>query len=191
MRFRVAFAALILTALPALAQSQSQQSKPQQPATQPVPAAGAQSAPDQKIDPTKEADIRRLLDLIGANQRMKQMARMMMTELRPAFEQDFPAAQRNPKLVDIFLKKIETRMGSGEILELFVPLYDKYFTDDDIKEIIHFYESPLGQKYLRVTPQLTQETFEAASKLGKKMYDEIEKEMETEYPELKSEPAKP
>ncbi|MFT3752304.1 MAG: DUF2059 domain-containing protein [Paludibacter sp.] len=34
-------------------------------------------------------------------------------------------------------------------------LYDKYFTEQDIKDFIVFYKSPAGQKYINVMPEIT------------------------------------
>ena len=35
-----------------------------------------------------------------------------------------------------------------------VAIYDKYFTDSEIKDYIAFYKSPSGQKFVNVTPAL-------------------------------------
>ena len=36
-------------------------------------------------------------------------------------------------------------------------LYDKYYTQQDIDDMIVFYKSPAGQKYVRTTPEITKE----------------------------------
>ena len=45
-----------------------------------------------------------------------------------------------------------------EIIELLIPVYDKYYTDKELTEIIQFYESPTGQKILDVTSLIMKET---------------------------------
>ena len=45
-----------------------------------------------------------------------------------------------------------------EIVERLVPLYDKYYTEKELWDIVQFYESPAGQKALEVTPKIMKET---------------------------------
>lgn len=40
--------------------------------------------------------------------------------------------------------------------QIYYPLYDKYFTEAELKDLIAFYKSPTGRKLLHATPQLTQ-----------------------------------
>ena len=39
-------------------------------------------------------------------------------------------------------------------MNLLVPIYDKHWTDEDVKGLILFYETPLGQKMITVLPQV-------------------------------------
>jgi hypothetical protein len=43
------------------------------------------------------------------------------------------------------------------VTDSYVQLYDKYFSTQEIKDMVAWYRSPTGQKILDVTPQLTQE----------------------------------
>lgn len=47
-----------------------------------------------------------------------------------------------------------------DILEELVPIYSRYFTDSDLRELIQFYESSLGQKLMKTAPLILQETME-------------------------------
>jgi hypothetical protein len=49
--------------------------------------------------------------------------------------------------------------------ELFLTLYDKYFTEDEIVAIVAFYRTPAGQKTLRVLPELTAEAMRRSQEL--------------------------
>jgi hypothetical protein len=44
--------------------------------------------------------------------------------------------------------------------EISVPLYEKYFTEDELKDLIAFYKTQTGQKTLRVMPQLMGESMQ-------------------------------
>ena len=51
------------------------------------------------------------------------------------------------------MKNISTRMLNEDMLIL----YDKYFTQEEINDFIHFYKTPSGQKYINSTPEITKE----------------------------------
>ena len=62
------------------------------------------------------------------------------------------------------LKDFEVRMYS---------LYDRLFSPDEIKELLQFYKSPLGQKVIQTMPALTTEAVEAGKAMGKTLYPTI------------------
>lgn len=43
----------------------------------------------------------------------------------------------------------------------FYPIYHKYLTFEEIKELINFYKTPLGRKLVAVTPKLAKESINA------------------------------
>ena len=47
---------------------------------------------------------------------------------------------------------------ADEIISLLVPVYARYYTTADLKELISFYKSPLGQKHIHVTPTVMRES---------------------------------
>ncbi len=56
-----------------------------------------------------------------------------------------------------FITEESTTMVQNMINEDMVGLYDKHFTEAEIKDFIAFYQSPSGQKFLTETPALTGE----------------------------------
>ena len=56
--------------------------------------------------------------------------------------------------------------GPGGFRDLFYPIYHNHFTHQELKELIAFYKTPLGQKVLKELPLLTQEGMEAGSRWG-------------------------
>jgi hypothetical protein len=177
MKPRIALAGLLLGLLPVPARAQTvaalQQPREAQPAAQP------------KTAPAKEASIRRLMEITGAQERGKQVEEMMLQQLKPLLEKSLPPGDRAQKIVAIFLEKFQARFKATDLLEPIVPIYDKYFTDDDIHGLIQFYESPLGQRVVKILPQVAQESFVVGVALGKKIVTDILAEMVEEYPELK------
>lgn len=62
-----------------------------------------------------------------------------------------------------YIEKIKTAMVTEmpfqELVDnVYYPIYSKYFHVSDIKEIIAFYESPIGQKFVSMSPILMQES---------------------------------
>jgi uncharacterized protein len=52
-------------------------------------------------------------------------------------------------------------------VDLIVPVYDRNLTHDDIKELIRFYETPTGRKFVSVLPKITQESMAVGEKWGR------------------------
>jgi hypothetical protein len=97
-----------------------------------------------------------------------------------------PAGDYRAKLVDLFFEKFQNHLKEElqQLLELAVPLYDKYFSHEDIKGLIKFYETPLGQKALSVLPNLSVEMQGEGMKLGEKIGRQSMMEVLSEHPEL-------
>jgi hypothetical protein len=62
--------------------------------------------------------------------------------------------------------------------------YDEQFSDEDIKGLVAFYETPLGQKAVSALPKLTAELQEDGRALGQQIGRESMKEVLAEHPEL-------
>jgi hypothetical protein len=83
-----------------------------------------------------------------------------------------------------------------EIENLIYPLYDKYFTESDLKEMIAFYQTPAGRKTLEVMPkmmldaikQIDQVLMPKMQKIVKEIIQEEEKRMARPATEETSKP---
>lgn len=170
MRIRIAVAIALLGALPALAQDQAAPSQPQE---------------ARKIDPAKEADIRRMIDIMGGKKLMEQMMTQMFEQLKPEIMKIVPPGERGQKIADAFAQKFQARFKTADLLELTIPIYDKYFSDEDIQGLIQFYQSPLGQRFVKVMPQTSAESASVGIRWGQKNFQEIWRELQAEFPELK------
>jgi uncharacterized protein len=158
-------------------------------------SAYAQSAPSgqappaeaaaTKIDPAKEADIRHLLDLVGATSLVKQSMDQMESTMRPLLANSLPPGEYRDKLIELFLEKFRSKRDSSQVLALIIPIYDKYYTAQDIKELIHFYDSPIGKKMATVLPMVTSESQAAGSKWGEELGRSSMMEVLAEHPDLR------
>ena len=107
----------------------------------------------------KRADIRKLVELTG----MAGMVRQMMGTLAEQFVSTL--RRRSPDIPEgaivIVRKDTEEVMsshieGPGGLVDRVVPIYDKYFTGEELKRLIAFYQSPLGRKVIAAMPLLLQ-----------------------------------
>ena len=143
---------------------------------------------DQKptIDIIKMADIRRLMHLTRADAIGDQVAGPLMQNLKPDMEKVPPEKrERVQKMSDTMIQKMLAYMKVEPISELAVPLYDKYFTAEEIRAMIQFYESPAGRKFTEVQPKMADELVPMAIGHAQRILQRVLTEMQADYPELR------
>ncbi len=116
---------------------------------------------------------------------MEQVLAGMSTNIKPMLMTSMPPGEYREKLVDLFFQKFQSKLQVEQLLDLAVPIYDKYFSKDEIEGLIRFYQTPLGQKTLSVLPQTLVETQTASMKLGEKLGREAMVEVLDKHPDLK------
>ena len=139
-------------------------SSPDQAAPAPAPSAApsvadiAAPAPAAApIDPVKEAEIRKLLEVTGTVKLVNQMLKQMMGTLR----------ERASELPPEFWDQLQKDMDPTKLVEKLVPIYDKYYTIDDLKAVSAFYQTPAGQHLLQVQPQVLKESMTIGQQWGR------------------------
>jgi len=81
-----------------------------------------------------------------------------------------------PGVSDSVWVNLKKEVFDKEVLELtkqLVPVYQKHFTHEDVKELISFYESPIGKKLATKTPILTQEAMQLGQIWGMNLMAKI------------------
>ncbi|MGA9853183.1 MAG: DUF2059 domain-containing protein [Gammaproteobacteria bacterium] len=56
---------------------------------------------------------------------------------------------------------------TDQLVEMLVPIYAKHYTDEDIRQMIAFYKTPLGQKIIRNNPEIAQASLQDGEQWGK------------------------
>jgi hypothetical protein len=157
-------------------------------------AAGTQSVPPTapatpeaavaKIDSAKLADIRQLLDLTGAAALAKQTMATMEQNIKPLMTNSLPPGNYREKLVDLFFEKFQTKIDGNSLIDLAVVRYDENFSDAEIKQLITFYQAPLGHKVVTVLPTLSAELQQDGRQLGQRLGRQAMLEVLAEHPAL-------
>src|SRR2546430_1098115 len=106
--------------------------------------ASAQS--NANIDPLKEADIRSLMELPGARDMVADGANNAIEQAREKLLSTVPNNDKGQAFVNAFATSYEKRFDADQVTDELVSIYDKHFTEDEIKGLLQFYGSPLGQK---------------------------------------------
>jgi uncharacterized protein len=65
--------------------------------------------------------------------------------------------------------RAEMLKGFPQLIEMYARVYAQRFTLAELKETAKFYQSPLGQKFIRETPLILKETLPLGEQLGQKV----------------------
>ena len=146
--------------------------------------AKAGIAAQSKVDPAKEADIRKLLELVGTKAIVSQTMDSMSKSIKPLLTNSLPPGEYREKLVDLFFAKFTAKADVERLLDLAVPVYDRNFSHQEIRGLIEFYQTPLGQKAIATLPKVTAELQEQGRKWGEDVGKDCMVEVLSEHPEL-------
>jgi len=158
---------------------------------------------------TKEELSRDLMDAMKMEETMRITTEKMMEQMKlqmPAVVEQAISNMDLPEKAmegfDEFMNKYATKYMNGimdsmtEMMDIeklvndiYVPLYARYYTDEELAKLAEFYRSPLGEKMIEVLPDLTAEaTAEIMNTMGAKMgsvmsemLKQIEKDIEEEF----------
>ncbi|HYV05971.1 MAG TPA: DUF2059 domain-containing protein [Blastocatellia bacterium] len=160
----------------------------------------------QEIKPEKRALIKELYLATKADKMAESFTNIILTqmerdlpktlselpEMTDLKKKDRDQAQRvmfetSGRLLARFKELIPQRINFAEVMEqMFYPLYDKFFTEDELKDLVAFYKSPTGQKSIGVMPQLLQDAMQRSSEaLNAKVTQLVNEVLEQERKHLK------
>src|SRR5215469_3273470 len=115
-----------------------------------------------------DEDIRELFAVMGLNKLGEQVWEQMSERL----------TNLNPQIPESLWQEVDkefkVEFSSGKFGEILIPIYRKYFSSDEIKELIAFYKSPLGKKFVGVAPQLIGDAMSAGAEHGREIFKRIE-----------------
>jgi hypothetical protein len=118
----------------------------------------------------KQKDIRKLLKITGSGELGTQVMNQMVGSMKKAMP------QVPEKFWGDFMKEVRTE----ELVDLIVPIYDRNLGHDDVKELIKFYETPTGKKFVSVLPKITQESMVVGEKWGRDLAERVIKKLQAQ-----------
>ncbi|MFB3813574.1 MAG: DUF2059 domain-containing protein [Terriglobales bacterium] len=113
--------------------------------------------------PSKRADIIRLLRMTGAAKGATDAVDLMLPSLKQAM----------PQVPEQLWNEFRQEVREEDMIELTYTIWDKHFTHQEIRDLIRFYQTPTGQKIIRETPLIQQESLVAGQKWGNEILTKI------------------
>jgi uncharacterized protein len=125
------------------------------------PTAGASSATGYLSRPntTLDEDVEYLIRMTGAAAAGEAISDALLEQLPPTF----------PDAPPEFWVGLAKRFKPDEFVAVVVPIYAKHFSQAEVRQMIAFNETPLGQKMINVMPTVELETMRAADEWGTKI----------------------
>ncbi|MBB5438605.1 hypothetical protein HDC92_002281 [Pedobacter sp. AK017] len=65
----------------------------------------------------------------------------------------------------------------GKLVDLILPVYQKHLTEADLRQLIAFYETPIGKKFAEKTPLITRESMAAGQEWGRQIAEKVENKL--------------
>ncbi|HEX4536813.1 MAG TPA: DUF2059 domain-containing protein [Candidatus Acidoferrum sp.] len=112
------------------------------------------------VDPEKEADLRSLLQYVGAKDQLQSAVSESATQYREKLStsvKNVADDSKRQELITVASGTFQKNFDQQRALQQIAAIYDKHFTDDEIKGLLDFYSSPLGQKFAAESPQISKE----------------------------------
>lgn len=112
---------------------------------------------------TKTEKIKHLLELTGSGK----LGMQVMDQMMSSFKNSYSTVKQ--EFWDDFRKEI----NANDIENLILPVYDKYYTETDIDQLITFYNSPIGKKMIQNMPLVMKESMLAGQSWGQKIGEKV------------------
>lgn len=74
--------------------------------------------------------------------------------------------QMTPNIPVEFWDEFMSELDKEELIELIIPIYEEHFSESDIKELIQFYNSPIGKKLVSELPAISRQAMQAGEAWG-------------------------
>jgi hypothetical protein len=141
-------------------------------------------APAKPIDPVKDADIRSLMELIGARDQVQEAVNNSSEQYREKLLATVPNNDKGQAFVTSFIDGYQKKFDVDQLTEQLVVIYDKHYTEDEIKTLLQFYGSPVGQKVAAEMPKIGREIQAASRATGAKAAKEALQALKAQNPEI-------
>ena len=133
-----------------------------------LPASAFAADADQIPAPLR-ADILQLIEMTGGTH----MGQLFGDAIAQQIINNLQASHPNisPKAFTIINEETSSMLAdpaiNKQLVDMLVPIYAKYYTDVDVRQMIAFYKTPLGKKIIQNNPPIAQASMQDAEQWGK------------------------
>jgi len=132
---------------------------------------------------TKQESIKELFHIMKNDSMMNKMLDSMVPTMAGQMQSEMKDSVTRARSTDIMNISMQAVKGFiPQMMDDMALIYDKYFTEKEIKDFIVFYKSPSGQKYLSLSPEIMKEFM---GTMMQKYMPEMKKTMKDKIEELK------
>jgi hypothetical protein len=128
---------------------------------------GAGPAQTPADEDSKHQDTKKLMELVGTT-------RLLQDVIDQTIEQQIAMLRRArpevpQKFWNEFTAEAREEASPQELIRLIAPIYDQHFTHEEIRQMIAFYETPVGKKISATLPEIQQESLEVGQQWGERL----------------------
>lgn len=120
-------------------------------------------------EPASKISVEKLMQRTGAGQ----LGLQVMNQMLPSLKKMIPDAP------ETFWRDFMAEVDANEMVNMVIPIYQKYLTEEDVKVMNRFYDSETGKKLIRVQPNIMRESM----LLGQQWGQNIAQRVLTKYKE--------
>ncbi len=125
----------------------------------------------------KKAALKELMELTGAARMSQLFGNAFIEQMSAALVRARPDI--NPRAFEILREEVMAIMREEleekeSLQQLIYPIYNKYLTLQETRELIRFYKTPLGRKTIEVMPKMTREAMAVGQRWGQALAPRIQ-----------------
>ncbi len=142
-------------------------------------AAPVSGFAQKEIDPARLATAKELMEVAGSAKQFDIAVPLITQQLENAFVNLKP--DHAAEIKDVF-RLIPERFSQRrqELLDQIAALYAERLTAEELQGIIAFYKSPVGAKFIKLQPELVQQSMALGQAWGRKIGQEIDQQVRKE-----------
>lgn len=108
-------------------------------------------------EPASKQSVQQLMRNTGAGN----MGIQIMNQMLPSLKRMVPDAPEK------FWTDFMAEVNADDMVNMVIPIYQKYLTEEDIRAMNKFYSSPTGRKLIRVQPSIMHESMMLGQQWGR------------------------
>ncbi|CCZ82321.1 hypothetical protein CE91St19_24960 [Odoribacter laneus] len=118
-----------------------------------------------------KATLKEMLVVSGSDKTFEMVVPQMIEMMKPQL----------PQVPGEFWEEMEKEMKNtafNDLVDMLVPIYQEYLTQEDLEEVIKFYQSPAGKKLGSSAPHISMATMQAGQQWGMKLGQKIQAKLQ-------------